>query len=193
VLQHLFASHPDDPLALYVVALACHLQVQPCTHPEYFARLTDRFPDNAVNWVLAPSASNPDWPMLAASVLHAARAKQFDDQSAAFTVLLRAALRDQPAPDSILQPMRAVLKESEVGPSLLRNVVGNAPLPHYADFMRVCKPESIWALKVDGLRDACGAFAQQGMHSPGASILARMISSAMLRRLYKGTPVEAEA
>jgi hypothetical protein len=32
-----------------------------------------------------------------------------------------------------------------------------------------------------------------GMHSPGASILARMISSAMLRRLYKGTPVEAEA
>jgi hypothetical protein len=59
--------------------------------------------------------------------------------------------------------------------------------------VRVCKPASVEALQVSGLRDACGAFAQNGMRSPGATILARMVSSAILRRLYKGTALEAEA
>jgi serine/threonine protein kinase len=193
VVRRLFNGFPSDPLALYVVALTCHAQPQPCTHPEYFERLTTQFPDNAVHWVLVPSGSKQTDAQLASHVLHAAQAKEFDDQQAAFTGLLRLALSDQRVPQSILQPMQAVLKESEVAPSLRRNAVDSAPLPAYGDILRVCKPSSILALRISGLRDACGAFAQKGMHSPHASIVARMVSSAMLRRLYKGTPVEAEA
>jgi hypothetical protein len=193
VVRRLFNGYPNDPLALYVAALACHAQPQPCTHPEYFERLTTQFPDNAVHWVLVPSGSRPTDALLASHVLHAANAKEFDDQQATLTGLLRVALSDQRVPQSILQPMQAVLKESEVAPSLRRNAVDSAPVPVYGDILRVCKPSSIQALQISGLRDACGAFARKGMHSPHASILARMISSAMLRRLYKGTPVEAEA
>jgi hypothetical protein len=47
--------------------------------------------------------------------------------------------------------------------------------------------------QVAGLRNACSAFAISGMRSARASILARMVSSAILRRLYKGTPLEVEA
>lgn len=193
VLRRLFEQHRDDELALYVVALACHVQSQPCLHPEYFARLTERFPGNAVNWVLVPSGARLSDRQVAAHVLNAAGAHAFDDRGAAFAGLLRKALRDQPVPESILEPMQAVLSESEVAPRLRRNAVDRAPLPMYRDVMIVCKPASVAALRIGGLRDACGAFARKGMHSPGASILARMIGSAMLRRLYKGTALAAEA
>lgn len=193
VLQRLLEDHPNDELALYVVALACHVQSRPCLHPEYFARLTERFPGNAAHWVLVPSGANPTDRELAAHVLQAAGAHEFDDRGVAFAGLLRAALRNQDVPESILEPMQAVLSESEVAPLLRRNAVHSAPMPFYRDVMLVCTPASIALLKVAGLRDACGAFAKMGMRSPGTSTIARMVSSAMLRRLYKGTPLEAEA
>jgi len=193
VLQRLFTDYSNDQLALYVVALTCNVQPRPCTHPEYGTRLTTQFPDNAVHWVLVPRGSASTDAALAANVLRAARANEFNDQLAAMTGLLRAALRDQQVPDSILQPMQAVVEQSEVAPSLRRDAVDSVALPIYADILRVCKPANIEALQVAGLRDACGTFAQKGMRSSGASILSRMVSSAILRRLYKGTPLEAEA
>lgn len=75
VVQRLAAEYPDDQLALYVAALACHVQPQPCAHPEYAARLTAQFPDNAVHWVLAPRGAGLDDAGIAANVLHAARAR----------------------------------------------------------------------------------------------------------------------
>jgi hypothetical protein len=106
---------------------------------------------------------------------------------------MRAALRDQSVPDATLLPMQAFVGEADVARSLRRNAVDSVALPNYGPFLRLCKPANIEALGVAGLREACGAFAQNGMRSSGASILARMISSAMLRRLYNGTPLEAEA
>ena len=193
VVLRLFKGYPDDPLALYAVALDCHAQPQPCTHPEYYEQLTARFPNNAVHWVLVPSGAHPSDAVIASHVLNAAKSRVFDDRASAFTGLLRAALSDQKVPESILQPMQAVLKESDVAPSLRRNAVDSVPLPVYADVVRVCKPASIATLQIAGLRDACGAFALKGMRSPHASILARMISVAILRRIYKGTTLDAEA
>ena len=218
VLRRLSDSHPNDPLALYVLALACHVQPQPCTHPEYYARLVARYPGNAVHWVLTPSGAQLTDLELASNVIHAAQAKDFDDRQATFTGLLRAALRDQQVPQSILQPMQAVVEESEVAPSLRRNTVDSVPVPIYLAIRRICTPASAPLSRVAGglreclaipewhqctasdalsrlatLHDACVAFWEKGMHSPGATIQSRMISSAMLRRLYKGTPMAAEA
>ena len=193
VLKRLFSDYSDDQFALYIAALACNVQPQPCTHSEYETQLTAQFPDNAVHWVLIPRGSAPTDAAIASNVLQAARANEFDDQLAAMTGLLRAALRDQQVPDSILQPMQAVVEQSDVAPSLRRNAVDSVALPIYADIVRVCKPANVEALQVVGLRDACGTFAQKGMRSTGASILSRMVSSAILRRLYKGTPLETEA
>lgn len=218
VLRRLSDTHPEDPLALYVLALACHVQLQPCTHPEYYARLIALDPDNAVHWALTPSGANPTDLELASNVIHAAQAKDFDDRQVLFAGLLRAALRDQQVPQSILQPMQAVVEESEVVPSLRRNTVDSVPVPIYLAIRRVCTPARDPLSRVAGglhaclaipewhqctgsdalsklatLHDACVAFFEKGMHSPGATIQSRMISSAMLRRLYKGTPMAAEA
>lgn len=192
-LQRLFAQHSDDQLALYAAALACHGQPQPCAHPEYFALLVERFPDNAVNWVVAPQGSASTEKELVSRMRSAALASEFDDHLAVFTTLMRAALRDQSVPDATLLPMQAFVGEADVARSLRRNAVDSVALPNYGPFLRLCKPASIAALDVAGLHEACGAFAQNGMRSSGASILARMISSAMLRRLYTGTPLEIEA
>lgn len=193
VVQRLAAEYPDDQLALYVAALACHVQPQPCAHPEYAARLTAQFPDNAVHWVLAPHRAGLDDAGIAANVLHAARARDFDDRLPAMTGIVRSALHDLQVPDSIREPMQAVVEQSEVAPSLRRNAVDSVALPNYADVMRVCKPASVDALRIDGLRDACGTFGRNGMRSQQASITAAMVTAAIVRRLYKGTPLEAEA
>lgn len=193
VVQRLAAEYPDDQLALYVAALACHVQPQPCAHPEYAARLTAQFPDNAVHWVLAPRGAGLDDAGIAANVLHAARARDFDDRLPAMTGIVRSALHDLQVPDSIREPMQAVVEQSEVAPSLRRNAVDSVALPNYADVMRVCKPASVDALRIGGLRDACGTFGRNGMRSQQASITAAMVTAAIVRRLYKGTPLEAEA
>lgn len=109
------------------------------------------------------------------------------------TGIVRSALHDLQVPDSIREPMQAVVEQSEVAPSLRRNAVDSVALPNYADVMRVCKPASVDALRIDGLRDACGTFGRNGMRSQQASITAAMVTAAIVRRLYKGTPLEAEA
>jgi len=193
VLRRLFDRFPDDPLALYVVALACHAQPRPCPHGEYYARLVERFPDNAVHWLLVPSGSKPTDLDIAAQVMHAADAKAYDDRLAPMTGLLRAALRDQRVPDSIGLPMQAVVEEADVAPSLRRNAVESVALARYRDVIRVCKPESAAMQSVAGLREACGRFGEHGMRSPQSSILSSMIGVVLVRRLHKGEPLDAEA
>ncbi|MEO5560960.1 MAG: serine/threonine-protein kinase [Dokdonella sp.] len=193
VLQRLVDDHAEDPFALYVAALACHVQPQPCAHPDYYARLIAAFPDNAVHWVLRPKGAKSSDQTLAEMIKHAAQATHFDDYLSARVGLLRTALRDEPAPASILLPMQAVIDEGEVAPSLRRDAVDSAPLPMFVDIVRACKPDSSAMREFAFLRSACSAFAEKGMRSSDATILSRMISGVILRRLYKGTPLEAEA
>lgn len=191
-MQSLFDEHPHDQLALYAVALACHIQPHPCQHPEYYSRLTAQFPDNAVDWVLVPAGPGPGGQEFADHILHAARSHVFDDQLPALTTLVHDALRDQPMPESILQPMQAVVGESDVAPSLRRDAVDAVAVPDYGDWMRTCKPASPEMSEVAGLRDACGTVAISGMRSEKASVIARMVTGSMVRRLFKGTPLETE-
>jgi hypothetical protein len=191
-MQRLFDEHPHDQLALYAVALACHIQPHPCPHPDYYARLTAQFPDNAVNWILIPAGPKPGGLEFADHILHAANAHEFADQLSALATRVHGALRDQPVPESILQPMQAVLEESEVAPSLQRDAIGAVALPKYGDWWRICRPGSPEMTEVVGLRDACGKVAIVGMRSERASVIARMVTASMVRRLYKGTPLETE-
>ncbi len=192
VLQRLYANDPDDELALYAIALACNVQTQPCAHTEYRSRLTARFPDNSIHWLLVPNGDAAELATFAAQMRHAADAVHADDRLARFTSLLRAALRDQPVPESILQPMQAMVDEAKVSSSLLHNTVESVPMPRYAGIMRVCKPDSDAMRQDPGLRDACGRFGIVAMRSPDTSILSKIIASSIVRRLYKGTPLETE-
>jgi hypothetical protein len=193
VLQRLFDTYPHDAVALHALALTCHVQRQACSQSAYYTRLVQAFPDNAVHWVLLPGGARPTERELASVVQHAAAASTFDDRLSTWAALVREALRDQPLPDSIGQPMQAVLNAAEVAPSLRRNTFDSVPMPIYGAIVRLCKPDSSAISEIAGLRDACGTFARKGMRSNEASILTSMVGSAMLRRLYKGTPLAIEA
>ncbi len=192
VMQSLFDQHPHDQIALYAVALACHIQPHPCPHPDYYSRFTAQFPDNAVNWILIPSGPEPSGLEFADHLLHAAHSHVFDDQLPALTTLVHNALRDQPMPESILQPMQALVGESDVAPVLRRDAIGAVAVPNYGNWLYTCKPGSPEMIKVAGLRDACGKVAISGMRSEKASKVARMVTASMVRRLFKGTPLETE-
>jgi hypothetical protein len=192
-LRRLFAGFPDDKMALYVAALSCHVQPTPCGHPEYYERLVSRFPDNAVHWILAPRGATSTEGKQGSRLIHAAKATVFDDYHRSYSPLLRKVLDGQAIPDSIRQPMQAVVEASEVAPSFRRYTIGNIPLPYYREVILLCKPDSNAISRIVGLHSACSTFAKMGMRSPGSSILSRMVSSAILRRLYKGTPLEFEA
>lgn len=197
VLVRLFDRYPDDALALYVVALACHVQESVCAHPQYQKALVTRFPGNAVHWVLIPAGAALSEIELSALVIHAAKASEFNDRLPQLSLLLGNALQDQSSPDSapasIMEPMQAILEQPEVAPSLQRNVLDSVPLPKYSVFLQLCKPDSSAVRDVGGLEVACGTFARLGMQSPGATVLARMVSSVMIRRLFKGLPLAAQA
>lgn len=192
-LARLYTSYGDDAYALYVAALACHMQPLPCEHAKYRERLVERFPDNAVHWIVTPRGAASSDRDVAAIVLHAARAKTLDDYLGESIALLRRATRETEPPASLVEPMRALVDEREVAPSLRRRAIDGAPLPVYGEVVRVCRLDSAVIAQVAGLRDACGTLAQTMMRAPRASILAKMVGSAMARRLYKGTPIEAEA
>ncbi|MBS0194255.1 MAG: serine/threonine protein kinase [Proteobacteria bacterium] len=192
VLQRLFEHYPGDELALYAIALACNVQAQPCAHGDYVRRLTARFPDNSTHWLLMPNGDAADSATYAVQILHAADAAHADDHLMAITTLLRAALRGEPVPESIGQPIKAMVGEAEESSTLLHNTVGSVPLPMYRGVMNTCRPTSDAMRQYPGLRDACGRFATIAMRSPDTSILSKMITSSIVRRLYKGRPLETE-
>ena len=192
-LRRLFDGYSNDSGALYVAAMACHVQTHPCLHPEFFAQLVRKFPGNAVHWVLLPSGAKPTDEGLASLVMMAAKAQKFDDRHFAYADLLRAALHDQPVPDSILQPMQAVVDAADAIPSLQRDTMDNVPYPNYLAFVRLCKPDSDAMHRIPALAGACGQFAELGLRSRDSTILSSMICSAILRRLYPGSPLAAEA
>jgi hypothetical protein len=187
----LLRAHADDADALYALALGCSLKSIPCVGDEYAARLVAAAPDNAVHWILAP----PGEPAARTRqrLHHAAQATSFDDHLAAQAALLRTTLDRTPPPDALRQPLLGMLADADILPSLHRHAIDAVPLPHYASVVVLCRPDRDPARNDAALRADCSAFARRALDAPGASILSRMIASAMLRRLHKGSPLEHEA
>jgi len=193
VVRRLADRYPDDELAAFVAALSCNAQAQPCAKHDYYDLLTRRFPGNAVNWLLLPHGDSPDDAAIAADVAGAAKATAFDDHLQAFIPILRDALHDQPVPTSLALPMQAVIGEADAAPSMRRNAVDNAALPVYQAFVRACRVDSSPMQHDPALHEHCLDVARKGFDDDHASVLSRMICSAIIRRLAKGTPQETAA
>jgi len=187
----LLRTHAGDADALYALALGCSLGSIPCVGDEYAERLVAAAPDNAVHWILAPRDEPPA--RTRQRLHHAAQATQFDDHLATQVGLLRSTLDRTPPPDALRQPLLGMIEDAEILPSLQRHAIDAVPLPHYASVVALCRTDREPARDDAALRADCSAFARRALNAPGASILSRMIASAMLRRLHKGTPIEREA
>ena len=107
--------------------------------------------------------------------------------------LLRTTLDRTPPPDALRQPLLGMLDDAEILPSLRRHAIDAVPLPHYASVVTLCRPDRMPARDDAALRADCSAFARHALNAPRASILSRMVASAMLRRLHKGSAIEREA
>lgn len=182
----------DDREALYALALSCHMQAAPCSDDAPYRRLVELDGGNAASWLLVPQGPAQTDAQISARLVHAAAAVRFDDHSWRHAQLLRAQLAELEAPESLRLPLRGVLDDAEIPRSLRRNSVAAVPLPRFVDFVRLCRPD-LAAFKADpALRAPCARFARLAFDAPRASVLARMVASAMLRRLYPGKP-EADA
>lgn len=185
-------QYSDDIEALYTLALSCHMQTEPCTDERPYRRLVELDGGNAVSWIVVPQGLQETDAQIAARLAHAAAASRFDDHTWRHAQLLRTQLADLQPPESLRLPLRGVLDEAEIPRSIRRDAIAAVPLPRFVAFVRLCRPD-LAAFKADtALRAPCARFATLAFEAPRGSVLARVVGSAMLRRLYPGRP-EAQA
>lgn len=176
VEQRLASRFGQDPEVLFVLALACQMQDEPCG-PTY-DRLTTAEPDNAVHWLLLPNGVGPN-----SDQLKSAAAAAYADTHLRMVVrILRAALAGQPGPHPADQG------DSEARASALRvDAIERVPLPKFAGVMSTCKRSELEN------RNDCVRLGRLLSADRDGTILTKMIGSAMLRRFLKGTDEEREA
>ena len=179
VEERLAAKFGQDADAMLTLALACQLQKQPCTHPEYYDALVRLAPDNAVNWLLLPNDAAPS----PAQLHTAATAPTLDSHNETLMRILWKALADQSAPTAVRGVDPHALAES-----LRADAMDAAPtIPHLAPVLRMCKTPS------DASRDDCLALGRSLIADRSGTIVARMIGGTIVRRLEQGTPEAAAA
>jgi hypothetical protein len=178
VEQRLADHFGDDPLALFALALACQIQTEPCTQSQYYDGLVRTAPDNAVHWLMLPNGAAPNDVQL-----HAAAAASLADTHLGATIgILRKALNEQPAPRDVPN-----VDTRELMLLLRRHAVDLVPLPKFGAAVSLCKAPAA------ALREDCVALGRHLFADRSGTILTRMVGSAMLRRLLKGTPEEVAA
>jgi hypothetical protein len=179
VEQRLARNFGHDPLVLFTLALSCQLQKEPCAHPERYDALVRIAPFNAVHWLLLPNGATPNDAQLHAAAI----APQADTHLREMVRIVRAALVDQPAPSA-----RIGVDPRELALLLRRDAVGEeVMLPKFAAVMKLCKGVA------GQRRDDCIELGRRLEADRSGSILSRMIGSAIVRRMLKGTPEEVAA
>ena len=168
----------EDPLALFVLTLACQLQHEPCAHPETYDALLRVEPGNAVAVLMLPNGAAPS----GAQLHSAAAATGADTHWRDIVRVVRAALAGQTA---VTAP--AGVDRQELALLLRRDAVDQILLPNFAAAMRMCKGA------VEPLRTDCLELGRKLENDASGTFLSRMIGSSMVRRLVKGTPEELAA
>lgn len=186
VVKRLVGDYPTDPLAMYVAALICNVQSQPCPRGDDQVQLMRIAADNALSFLLVPNAGKPS-----PEQLHrAATAGTANSYNSALLVIVRAALANQPAPSGEAPGVDA----NELALALRRQKLSDLPWPMFGPVMELCSPavaahrEGSADLRVD-----CGNLGLALFSDLGASIVTRTYGGTLVRRFARGTPAEAAA
>lgn len=173
----LLSNFGNDPLALFVLSLGCQNRRPACSSREYYDSLVRVAPDNAVHWLMLPDASPPTTDQLHS----AASASVADSHLPELMRILRAALEGGP-----MLTAPADVSDDTLALRLRHDSVDAIPLPVLAGIGPVCMAPS------EGHRADCIELGRKLLTDQSGAILPRMVGSAMVRRLLKGTP-EASA
>jgi len=176
--QRLGRAYGNDPLALFTLTLACQVQDQPCAHPEVYDALLRIEPSNAVHWLMLPNGAAPS----DAQLRSAAMAPNADSHLRDIMRIVRTALAGQSAPAG-----RAAVDQSELALLLRRDAIEQVSLPKFGAVVSMCKSA------VEQRRADCLELGRRLQNDRSGAFLSRMVGSAMLRRLVKGTPEDAAA
>lgn len=155
----------SEPQVLFALASVCQQVDHHCADARYYDALVRTEPQNAINWLLLPDHASPN-----AEQLHAAATAQYADSN------LRATLR----------VVRTALGSSGDNENVT-HIAENVPLPTFIGFVRVCKSTA-----TANVAD-CTAVAKKLVDERSGSLLARMIASATIQRMMKGTPADIAA
>jgi hypothetical protein len=178
VQRRLADAFGNDPLARFVLALGCQARGPACAGHDDYDALVRLAPDNAVHWLMLPQASPPS----SAQLHSAAMASAADSHLPELMRILRAALDTAPMPGAA-----ASAEAGARGLRLRRDSVDAIPLPLFAGIGRLCRAPG------EEHRDDCIALGRKLLTDRSGAILPRMVGSAMVRRLLKGTPEAAAA
>jgi hypothetical protein len=155
----------SDPQILFALATVCQQVEHHCADARYRDALVRIEPQNAINWLLLPDHAAPD-----AGQLHAAATAQFADSNLRTTLrLVRTALRS--------------VGDSEA----VAGTAAYVPLPEFRGFVHVCKTAA------DAPVADCTAVAKLLAADRSGALLTRMIASATIQRMLKGTPDDLAA
>lgn len=177
VEQRLADRFPDDPLAMFALALVCQAAGDACRNSGYHATLVRLAPDNTFHWLMSPSGIAFD----ATQLQQAAAAPESDSHASELTGIIRASLRE-PRQEQVPPDIRP----EDLALTLRLDLADRVPHPDFAGLSALCrKPAEVH-------RADCIAVGRQLIADASGLVVSRMVGSAMLRRLMKGTP-EAEA
>ncbi len=151
----------NDPQVLFALATICQQVDHQCADARYYTQLVHVEPQNAINWLLLPNHAAPN-----AEQLHAAAAAQYVDSN------LRTSLR----------VVRASLVARGADKQTVDDIAENVPLPEFRGFVEVCRSAANAPVA------ECAALANQLVDDRSGALLTRMIASATIQRMMKGTP-----
>lgn len=167
-----------DVDARFALALACQSASAACHEADYYRQLTTIAPSNAVHWLLLPNAAAPD-----AAQLHAAATANAADSRLGWMIgLVRDALAGQPPPAPV-----PGFDAHQLALSLRRDAVEQLPLPIFGAVVSLCKAPA------EAIRGDCVTLGRKLTADLSGTILSRMVGSAILRRLEKGSADEIAA
>ncbi|HEX4479588.1 MAG TPA: hypothetical protein VH082_02170 [Rudaea sp.] len=162
--QRAAQRYASDPQVLFALATVCQQVEKHCSDSRYHDALVRVEPQNAVNWLLLPDHGAPN-----AEQLHAASTAHYADSN------LRTTLR----------VVRTALSGSD--PKTVGEIAAAVPLPEFRGFVKICKSAA------DAPVAPCTAIAKQFVDDRSGTLLTRMIASATLQRMMKGTPDDVAA
>lgn len=177
VEQRLAQAYGKDPLVAFTLALSCQISAD-CVDSTRYDALVQLAPENAMHWLLLPNKGAPDDEQLHA----AATAALADTHLRDMFGIVRAALAGQPAPATV-----SGIDAGQLALLLRRDALDLVPLPYFGSVVRLCKTPTA-AQRAD-----CIDVGRHLDADRSGSILSRMVASALLRRLSKGTPEEVTA
>lgn len=178
VQRRLADDFGSDSLARFVLALGCQARGAACSSHDDYDALVRVAPDNAIHWLMLPQASAPT----PAQLHSAAAASAANSHLPELMRILRAALDGGPTPTTA-----AGVKADTLALRSRRDAVDAIPLPLFAGVGPLCRSPS------EEQRNDCIALGRKLLTDRSGAIVPRMVGSAMVRRLLKGTPEAAAA